>query len=134
MDIQSHKRTLGIIHIIYGSVVAITFLFIGSLITILYPFIADEIVNDVGGDADKALYLVSSIIRVVFILLLLFSALPSFMAGIGLLQKKDWGIVLALVAGCVSIFSFPFGTAVGVYSIYVFVENNKQKRNDQDQG
>ena len=134
MDIQSHKRTLGIIHIIYGSVVAITFLFIGSLITILYPFIADEIVNDVGGDADKALYLVSSIIRVVFILLLLFSALPSFIAGIGLLQKKDWGIVLALVAGCVSIFSFPFGTAVGVYSIYVFVENNKQKRNDQDQG
>ncbi len=133
MDIQSHKRTLGILHIVYGSLVGITFLFIGSLITILFPFIADEIASDVGGDADKALLLVSSILKVVFVLLLLFSALPSFIAGIGLIQKKEWGIMLALVAGCISIFSFPFGTAVGVYSIYVFVENNKQKRNDQNQ-
>ncbi len=132
MDIQSHKRTLGIIHIVYGSLLAITFMFIGSLVSILFPFIAEEISNEVGKDADEALFLVSSIIRVVFVLLLLFSALPSFIAGIGLLQKKSWGVILALVAGCISIFSFPFGTAVGVYSIYVFIENNKHK-NDQGQ-
>ena len=133
MDIQSHKRTLGIIHIVYGSLIAITFIFIGSLVSIFYPFISEEIAKDAGKDADEILFMVSSIIRVVFILLLIFSALPSIIGGIGLLQKKSWGVVIALIAGCVSIFSFPFGTAVGVYSIYVFVENNKQK-NDQDQG
>ncbi|WP_420315815.1 hypothetical protein [Ekhidna sp.] len=132
MDIQSHKKTLGIIHIVYGSLISITFIFIGSFISILFPFIADEIAKDVGNDADEILLMVSSIIRTVFILLLIFSALPSIIAGIGLLQKKSWGVVIALIAGCVSIFSFPFGTAVGVYSIYVFVENNKQK-NDQNQ-
>ena len=113
MDIQSHKRTLGIIHIVYGSLIAIAFVFIGSF------------------DADEILFMVSSLIRTIFILLLVFSALPSIIAGIGLLQKKSWGVVIALIAGCVSIFSFPFGTAVGVYSIYVFVENNKHK-NDQN--
>ena len=131
MNIESHKRTLGIIHVVYGSVITITFLFIGSLISIIFPLIADEVSREVGNSADEALLLVSSIIRVVFILLVLFSALPSFIAGIGLLQKKSWAVVLSLVAGCISIFSFPFGTAVGVYSIYVFVENNKHK-NDQD--
>ena len=132
MDIQSHKRTLGIIHLVYGSIIAVAFIFIGSLVTMLFPFIADEIANDVGSDADEILLLVESVVRTVFILLLIFSALPSIIAGIGLLQKKSWGIVIALVAGCISIFSFPFGTAIGVYSIYVFVENNKVK-NDKDQ-
>ncbi|WP_436515874.1 hypothetical protein [Ekhidna sp. To15] len=131
MDIQSHKRTLGIIHLVYGSLIAVAFVFIGSFITMLFPFIAEEIANDVGNDADDILLFVESVIRTVFILLLIFSALPSIIAGIGLLQKRNWGIVIALIAGCVSIFSFPFGTAVGVYSIYVFVENNKRK-NDQN--
>ncbi|MEO9484415.1 MAG: hypothetical protein ABJG47_13245 [Ekhidna sp.] len=133
MDIQSHKRTLGIIHLVYGSLIAVAFIFIGSFVTMLFPFIAEEIADEVGNDADKVLLFVESIIRTVFILLLVFSALPSIIAGFGLLQKRSWGIVIALIAGCVSIFSFPFGTAVGVYSIYVFVENNKAKR-DEDQG
>lgn len=130
MDIQAHKRTLGIIHIVYGSLIAVAFVFIGSLVSILFPFISEEIARDMGNDADEVLFIVSSIIRTVFILLLIFSALPSIIGGIGLLQKKSWGVVMALIAGCVSIFSFPFGTAVGVYSIYVYMENNKHK-NDQ---
>ena len=133
MDIQSHKRTLGIIHLVYGSLIAVTFIFIGSVITMLFPFIAEEIANDVGNDADEILLFVESLIRTIFILLLIFSALPSIIAGIGLLQKRDWGIILGLIAGCISILSFPFGTAVGVYSIYVYAENNKAK-NDKDQG
>lgn len=133
MDIQSHKRTLGILHIVYGSLITVAFIFIGSLISILFPFISEEVAKDMGNDADEILFMVSSIMRTIFILLLIFSALPSIIAGIGLLQKKSWGVVIALIAGCVSIFSFPFGTAVGIYSIYVFVENNKYK-NDQNQG
>ncbi|WP_462250570.1 hypothetical protein [Ekhidna sp.] len=128
MDIQAHKKTLGVIHIVYGLLLAITFLFIGSFVTMLFPFIAEEIADEVGNDADKVLILVESIVRTVFILLLIFSALPSIIGGIGLLQQKNWGVTIALIAGCISIFSFPFGTAVGVYSIYVFVENNKANR------
>jgi len=132
MDIESHKKTLGIIHIVYGSLITVTFVFIGSIASLIFPFISEEIAKDAGGNADEVLFMVSSILRTVFILLLIFSALPSILAGIGLLQKKSWGLVIALIAGCVSIFSFPFGTAIGVYSIYVFVQNNRSK-NDQNQ-
>ena len=133
MDLQSHKKTLGIIHIVYGLLITVTFIFIGSLVSVLFPFISEEIVKDAGGNAEEILAMVSGIIRMIFILLLIFSALPSILGGIGLIQGKSWGVIIALVAGCVSIFSFPFGTAVGVYSIYVFIQNNKHK-NDQSQG
>ena len=53
MDLQSHKRTLGIIHIVYGSLTAIIFIFIGSFISLLFPFLTEEIANDVGKDADE---------------------------------------------------------------------------------
>ena len=133
MDTQTHKRTLGIIHLVYGSLIAVTFIFLGSFISVLFPLIADEIARDAGRDADKVLLFVESLIRTIFILLFIFSALPSIIAGIALLQKKDWGVILALIAGCVSLFSFPFGTAVGVYSIYVYATSNKVK-NEQNQG
>ncbi|MEO9869121.1 hypothetical protein [Ekhidna sp.] len=133
MDIQSHKRTLGVIHIVYASLITIAFIFVGTIVSILLPFISEEVAKDVGNDAENIMLLVSSIVQTIFILLLIFSALPSFIAGIGLLQNKTWAPVIALIAGCISIFSFPIGTAVGVYSIYVFVENNKHK-NDQDKG
>lgn len=128
MDLQAHKRTLGVIHVVYGLLLAVAFLFIGSFVTMLFPLIAEEVADEVGNDADKVLLLVESIVRTVFILLLIFSALPSIIAGIGLLQQRNWGVTIALIAGCISIFSFPFGTAVGVYSIFVFVENNKANR------
>ena len=131
MDIQSHKHTLGILHVVYGSLIVVSFIFIGSIISAVFPIISKSIAEEAGSDADEILFLVSSLIRTIFILLLIFSALPSIIAGIGLINQKSWGVIIGLIAGCISIFSFPFGTAVGVYSIYVYIENNKI-RNDQN--
>lgn len=133
MDIQAHKRTLGIVHIIYGSMIAVIFLFIGAIITTFAPFLAEAIMEEEGREAAVILELAAGIIKVVIILAFIFTALPSIIGGIGILQKKSWGLVIALISGCISIFSFPFGTALGVYTFYVFIENNKQ-RNDENQG
>lgn len=134
MDVQSHKRTLGIIHVIYGTLVGLSFVFVGVIISAFAPFIADAIQEENGADGAMIFEIVASIIRVVFMLIFVFSALPSIIGGIGLLQKKSWGILITLIAGCISIFSFPFGTALGAYTIYVFVQDNKAKKNDQNQG
>lgn len=133
MDIQAHKKTLGILHIIYGSMTAVVFLFAGVIISTFAPFIMDAIIEEEGKEGAIIFEMVAGIIRVVIILAFIFSALPSIIGGIGLLQKKSWGLVITLVAGCISIFSFPFGTALGAYTLFVFIENNK-KSNDQDQG
>ena len=134
MDLTSNKRTLGIVHIVYGSFNALMFLFIGVIITTFMPFISEIIVEEEGPEAAMVLEMVSNLIRVVFTIVFVLSAIPSIIGGIGLLQKKRWGLIVALIAGCVAIFSFPFGTALGVYSLIVFMEDNKQRKNDQNQG
>ena len=127
MDLQSHKRTLGIVHIIYGSMVTLIYIFIGVIISAFAPFIMDAIIEEEGKDAAIIFEMIASVGKLIIMLAFFFSALPSIIGGIGLLQNKNWGVVVALVAGCVSIFSFPFGTLLGIYSIYVFLQYNKEK-------
>ena len=134
MNINSHKHTLGIIHIIYGSLIGLSFVFIGVIVNSLTPFITEVIQEENGTGGAMVFEVVSRIIRVVFTLIFIFSGLPSIIGGIGLLQKKAWGMLITIIAGCVSIFSFPFGTALGIYTIFVFTQDNKAKKHDQNQG
>lgn len=134
MDLHAHKRTLGIVHIIYGSILAIAYLFIGIILSSFAPFIIEMIQEEEGLEGAALFEMVAGIVKVVFGFIFLFSALPSVIGGIGLLQKKNWGLIITLIAGCISIFSFPFGTAVGVYTLYVYIEDNKNKKSDQKEG
>ena len=49
----------------------------------------------------------------------------SIIGGFATLNNKSYGMVLLVIAGCISILSFPVGTAIGAYSIFVFVENQR---------
>jgi hypothetical protein len=49
---------------------------------------------------------------------LLFSAL-SFLVGYALLNRKPWGRVLAIVIGILQLIKLPFGTALGIYTLWV---------------
>lgn len=42
-------------------------------------------------------------------------------AGFGLLQKAHWGRMVAIVAGCLALLSFPFGTALGIWTLAVLL-------------
>jgi hypothetical protein len=42
-------------------------------------------------------------------------------AGLGLLQKQDWARVLTIVLGVISLINLPFGTALGIYTLWVLV-------------
>ncbi len=53
---------------------------------------------------------------VVAALFLAYSGL-SLAAGIGLLQKKEWGRILAIVHAALSLPRIPFGTIIGILSI-----------------
>jgi predicted nucleic acid-binding Zn ribbon protein len=44
-----------------------------------------------------------------------------FIAGWGLLQREPWARVLAIVLGFLSLFNIPFGTAVGIYTLWVLL-------------
>lgn len=62
---------------------------------------------------------------------LLLKAVAGFAAGWGLLQREPWGRVLALVLSFVSLFNVPFGTAVGVYSMWVLLPGQAEQDYDE---
>jgi len=49
-------------------------------------------------------------------------AVPSVIAGIGLLMRKEWGRIVAIVVGMISLIDIPLGTALGAYTIWVLMD------------
>ena len=48
-------------------------------------------------------------------------AIAGLIAGIGLLGRSPWARMLTIVLGCISLIHFPFGTALGIYTLWVLV-------------
>jgi hypothetical protein len=64
--------------------------------------------------------------------LFLIIALPSIIAGIGLLRYRTWGRGLTLVLSFLRLLEFPFGTATAVYSFWVLLsQDGKRFYNDK---
>jgi dipeptide/tripeptide permease len=62
---------------------------------------------------------------VVFVVIALFGALY-LATGYGLLKRERWGRVLGLVAGALSLLSFPIGTAIGIYALWALTRPEAQ--------
>lgn len=52
---------------------------------------------------------------------LLASAIAGLLAGWGLLDRQPWARILALVLGFINLIHPPFGTALGIYTIWVLL-------------
>lgn len=55
-------------------------------------------------------------------LLLSALALPGLLSGYGLLTRKPWGRVLGMVVGLLNLINFPLGTVVGLYTLWVLLQ------------
>ena len=60
-------------------------------------------------------------------IIVLAKALLGFVAGWGLLQREPWARVVALVLAFISLFNVPFGTAVGVYTMWVLLPGQSEQ-------
>jgi hypothetical protein len=118
---ETHKRVLSILFIIHGVLQAIGMLFLSLFLSAFLPFIISE-------DNPEAREIVDWILPFVqfigFGIVALFS-IPSIVGGVALLNGKKWALTLLLILGCIKLFSFPFGTALGIYSIWVYSEDKK---------
>jgi hypothetical protein len=57
-------------------------------------------------------------------------AVVGFYAGWGLMQRDRWARVLLLVLAFLSLINIPFGTALGVYTLWVLLPNASQQEYD----
>jgi hypothetical protein len=48
-------------------------------------------------------------------------------AGWGLLQREGWARMLAIVIGALNVFDPPFGTAIGIYTLWVLLPTDSER-------
>lgn len=118
---EVHKRILAILYIISGALQILALLFVSAFMSMIIPFIMDE----AGPEAQWVFVWIVPFIRIIAVMVILFFSIPSIIGGIGLLNNKSWALTLLLILGCFKLFSFPIGTAIGIYTIYVYSENHK---------
>ena len=51
-------------------------------------------------------------------------SVPGIIGGIGLFKRKEWSRILVLIISAIDLLNIPFGTALGIYSIWVLVQQD----------
>ena len=118
---ESHKRILGILYVVSAVFLALFMLMLNIFLSTIFAYA----VSQAEPDDVAVLEMVARILAWLPAVVIVFFALPSLIAGIGLLNNKSWAMTLTLILGCLKLFSFPIGTAVGVYTIWVYAEDQR---------
>jgi hypothetical protein len=50
--------------------------------------------------------------------------IPGMVAGYGLLRRKAWGRILAMVVGFLGLVNVPLGTAIGIYTFWLLLQDS----------
>jgi len=118
-----HVKILGILHIIYAGLVVLA----GIVVLVVMGGIAGIIsTSDTSPDSQIAPPILGLIGIGVFCLLLVLS-LPGIIGGFGLLQFKPWSRILVIVLSALELISVPFGTALGIYGLWVLLNRETER-------
>jgi hypothetical protein len=74
----------------------------------------------ISGD-DTAMGITSALGTVIGLFLFVISV-PGIIGGIGLLKRKEWARILVLVLGFINLINIPFGTILGIYTIWALMK------------
>ncbi|HEX8502143.1 MAG TPA: hypothetical protein VF659_16275 [Pyrinomonadaceae bacterium] len=112
MTPQDHNKILGIMHLLYGG-------FNALMMVIFIPFflaIGGLAATDPG--SPPGLGAIFGALGVLMLALALAFGLPPILAGYAMLKGKRWARTAGIVAACFEALSFPFGTALCVYTFW----------------
>jgi hypothetical protein len=107
--IAGHVRLLGIFWLAMSAVHLIPGLAMISIFGHGRSFLPPEVPSFVNG-------ILSTVGAV-----LLANAVAGLITGWGLLQREPWARMLAIVMGCLNLIHIPFGTALGIYTLWVLL-------------
>ena len=111
-DMNKHVTILGILFISFGCLLCVG----GIVVNFVVPMAGIISGNDVA-------MRITSIIGDTLGIFLVILSMPSILGGIGLLKRKYWARILILVLCFLSLLSIPFGTALGIYGIWILLKS-----------
>jgi len=111
-----HVKILGILYI------ALHILGIIAAVIIFAVLHASGLVID-----DEEVMIVLRIAGIVLPVIFVLFSLPGIFAGLGLLKQESWSRILALILGFLNLINIPFGTILGIYTIWVLSKQETQE-------
>jgi hypothetical protein len=114
MTPEEHNKTLGICHLAYGGFTTLLML----AACVFMWVVLGAIPARPGAPETGMPAAILGMMLTFMVLYTLVFTLPSFIAGYAMLKRKSWARVVSLVAAVFETMSFPFGTAVAVYSFW----------------
>ena len=120
--VQEHVHLLGILWLAASALNAVGGLFLLIIGSTFFPHLREF----TSVPPDVPLSFLSAFLSTLGILVLA-KAACGFIAGWGLLRRESWARTAALVLAFISLFNIPFGTAIGVYTMWVMLPVHSQK-------
>jgi hypothetical protein len=122
--VEQHIHLLGILWLAMSA-----FNVIGGLVLLVVGNTVVAHMNEMGVPPQVPRGFLTALLTIIGIVVLAKAAL-GFLAGWGLMQRESWGRTLALVLAFISLFNIPFGTAIGVYTLWVLLPAPSQNEYD----
>jgi hypothetical protein len=119
MTPQDHNKIIGIMHLIYGGFNALMMV----IVALIFIPIGAGAAADPNAPAGLAAFF--GIFGLIMIVLGVILGLPSILAGYAMLRHKSWAKVMGIIAACIEAISFPFGTALCVYTFWFLFGQNE---------
>ena len=121
---RTHIQILGILNIIWGCFGLIAALIILAVFGGAMGLIHAAAHGD--PDAHIAIPIVGIVGSIIFVILLV-ASIPAVLAGIGLLRMAPWARILTIIVSALHLFSIPFGTALGIYGLWVMLSHETNR-------
>ncbi len=116
---RDHVRILGILNIVMGGLTAL----IGIVVFVILGGIAGTGQLD---NPDVPAPLIAGIGFAIGVFFLILAA-PSIIGGWGLLNFRPWARILVIIVSILHLLNFPFGTALGVYGLWVLLSEQGRR-------
>jgi hypothetical protein len=115
---EQHVKILGILYIVIGGLGVVAALIVFGV----FGGAAGVIKAGQHPEAVPLLLLLGGLAMTVVLAM----SAPSLIAGIGLLYLKPWARALTIILSVIHLFSVPFGTALGIYGLWVLLQRETE--------
>jgi hypothetical protein len=123
--VARHAQMLGILWVAYSAFLVLVGLFMLMFFNRMLPAIIAAEPPHGGPPPEVILGFVRPMMHMISIFLIGKAAF-GLVAGVGLLQRAEWSRMMAIVVGCISLINAPFGTGLGIYTLWVLLSPNAE--------
>jgi len=109
--VKEHITILGALYIAFGA---------QGIVAATVVLVAVAGGGFLSGDPDAIV--ITSTVGTTISSLLFLLAIPGLIGGVGLLKRLPWSRYVVLVLGCFNLIAIPFGTILGIYTIWVLIK------------